>query len=51
MDKRWEVKESKLEIVKQLAKDLNVSEIVAHLLVLRSIETFDKAKLFLRVFS
>ncbi len=48
MDKRWEVKESKLEIVKQLAKDLHVSEIVAHLLALRSIETFDKAKLFFR---
>ena len=48
MNKRWEIKESDSEIVKKLAKDLNVSEIVAHLLVLRDIKTFEEAKLFFR---
>jgi single-stranded-DNA-specific exonuclease len=48
MDKRWEVKESKSEIIKKLTKDLDVSKIVANLLALRGIKTFDEAKLFFR---
>ena len=48
MNKRWEVKKSDTAIVRKLAKDLNVSKIVAHLLVLRGIKTFDEAKLFFR---
>ena len=48
MHKRWEVKKSDTAIVQKLAKDLDVSEIVANLLVLRGIKTFDEAKLFFR---
>ena len=48
MNKRWEVKKSDSAIVQKLAKDLDVSEIVAHLLVLRGIKTFTEAKLFFR---
>ena len=40
MNKRWEVKKSDSVIVQKLAKDLDVSEIVAHLLALRGIKTF-----------
>ena len=48
MNKRWEVKKSDSVIVQKLAKDLDVSEIVAHLLALRGIKTFTEAKLFFR---
>ena len=48
MNKRWEVKKSDSAIVQKLAKDLDVSEIVAHLLALRGIKTFTEAKLFFR---
>ena len=48
MGKRWEIKKADSSLVKDLAKDLNVSEIVAHLLVLRGITTFQAAKLFFR---
>ena len=47
-DKRWEVKKTDNILVEKLAKDLNVSKIIAHLLVLRGIKTFDEAKLFFR---
>ena len=48
MEKRWEIKIADSSLVKDLAKELNVSEIVAHLLVLRGITTFQDAKLFFR---
>ena len=48
MDKNWEVRKVKNMIVASLAKDLGVSKIIAHLLVLRGIKTFNEAKLFFR---
>jgi single-stranded-DNA-specific exonuclease len=48
MNKRWETKKPNNAIVQKLVKDLDVSEIVAHLLVLRGIKTFDEAKYFFR---
>ena len=48
MGKRWEIKIADSSLVKDLAKELNVSKIVAHLLVLRGITTFPDAKLFFR---
>ena len=48
MEKRWEIKKADSSLVKDLAKELNVSEIVAHLLVLRGITAFQDAKLFFR---
>ena len=48
MGKRWEIKKADSSLVKDLAKELNVSEIVAHLLVLRGITTFQDSKLFFR---
>jgi len=48
MGKRWEIKIADSSLVKDLAKELNVSEIVAHLLVLRGITTFQDSKLFFR---
>ena len=48
MQKNWNILESNSIVVSKLAKALNVSEIVAHLLVLRGITTFEEAKLFFR---
>ena len=48
MDKRWEVKKVDNKIVKKLASDLGVSKIIAHLLTLRGVKTFNEAKLFFR---
>ena len=48
MGKRWEIKIADSSLVKDLAKELNVSKIVAHLLVLRGITTFQDSKLFFR---
>ncbi len=48
MQKNWNILSSDDTVVSELAKALNVSEIVAHLLVLRGISTFDAAKLFFR---
>jgi len=48
MGKRWEIKIADSSLVKDLAKELNVSEIVAHLLVLRGVTTFQDSKLFFR---
>ena len=48
MVKRWEVKKSDPITVQKLSKDLNVNKIVAHLLALRGIKTFEEAKLFFR---
>ena len=48
MQKNWNILSSDNIVVSALAKALNVSEIVAHLLVLRGITTFEEAKLFFR---
>ena len=48
MQKNWNILESNNAVVSKLSKALNVSEIVAHLLVLRGITTFEEAKLFFR---
>jgi single-stranded-DNA-specific exonuclease len=48
MHKNWNILESKNTVASKLSKALNVSEIVAHLLVLRGITTFDEAKSFFR---
>ena len=48
MQKNWNILESNNAVVSKLAKALNVSEIVAHLLVLRGITTFEEAKSFFR---
>ena len=48
MQKNWNILNPDNTVVTELAKALNVSEIVAHLLVLRGITTFEGAKLFFR---
>ena len=48
MQKNWNILESNNAVVSKLSKALNVSEIVAHLLVLRGITTFEEAKSFFR---
>ena len=48
MQKNWNILESNNSVVSKLSKGLNVSEIVAHLLVLRGITTFEEAKSFFR---
>ena len=48
MQRNWNILSSDKIVVDRLAKALNVSEIVAHLLVLRGITTFESAKLFFR---
>jgi len=48
MQKNWNILSSDNSVVTELAKALNVSEIVAHLLALRGITTFEEAKLFFR---
>ena len=46
---RWLVKpKPDLEAVQALAKELDISEVVAHLLVQRGITNFDAAKQFFR---
>jgi len=48
MQKNWNILKSDSTVVTELAKALSVSEIVAHLLVLRGITTYDEAKSFFR---
>jgi len=48
MRKNWKIKTTESVIVQSLAESLGVSEIVAQLLVLRGITTFDDAKKFFR---
>ena len=48
MQKNWNILESNNTVVSKLSKILNVSEIVAHLLVLRGITTFEESKSFFR---
>ena len=49
MEKRWEIKETEDIITqKNLAKELGVKHVIAHLLVLRGVRTFNEAKEFFR---
>tara|TARA_B100001250_G_scaffold71782_1_gene58098 strand:+ start:986 stop:2668 length:1683 start_codon:yes stop_codon:yes gene_type:complete len=48
MQKRWCIKKADNKIVKKLAEDLKTTEIIAHLLVLRGINSFEEAKSFFR---
>ena len=48
MHKNWNILSPDKTVVAELAEVLDVSEIIAHLLVLRGITTFDEAKLFFR---
>ena len=48
MEKHWNILSADKSVVTSLAKALNVSEIVARLLVLRGITSFEEAKLFFR---
>ena len=48
MPKQWEIKEADNLSVKKIAQELNVSEIIARLLVLRGINTYEEAKMFFR---
>ena len=48
MEVNWTIQKSDKEIVKKLSLDLGVTEIVAHLLVVRGITTYDMAKSFFR---
>ena len=48
MSKNWKIKTTDKSIVQSLAENLGVGKIVAQLLVLRGIITFDDAKKFFR---
>lgn len=49
MEKRWKIKaQGDAETVKKLSGELNISEMLANLLVQREIKTFDEAKKFFR---
>jgi single-stranded-DNA-specific exonuclease len=49
MDKRWVLKQQgNKELVQQLARELNIDQSLANLLVQRGIKTFDEAKYFFR---
>lgn len=48
MGTHWSIQKSDKKVVKKLASKLGVNEIVAHLLVLRGITTYDMAKSFFR---
>jgi len=48
MQKNWNILESNNAVVSKLSKALDVSGIVAHLLVLRGITTFEESKSFFR---
>ena len=48
MEVKWKIQKSDQNLVTQLSEELGVNKIVAHLLVLRGISTFDEAKKFFR---
>ena len=48
MDKEWRILQADKAIVNNLSKQLKVSKIIAHLLVLRGIKNYQDAKLFFR---
>ncbi len=49
LNKRWKIRELEdNNLLKDLADSLNISEVLAKLLVLRDIKTFPQAKYFFR---
>lgn len=48
MEKLWQKRKCDENLVKKLAIDLGVSNIISQLLILRGINTFDDAKSFFR---
>ena len=48
MEVKWKIQKSDQNLVKELTQELGVNKIIAHLLVLRGISTFDEAKKFFR---
>ena len=48
MEKHWNILSADKSVVNSLAKALNVSKIIARILVLRGITSFEDAKLFFR---
>ena len=48
MDKKWNILSSETLLVKKLSEELNVSEIIARLLVIRGITTYKEAEEFFR---
>ena len=48
MEVNWTIRKSDKKAVKKLSSELGVNEIVAHLLVVRGITTYDMAKSFFR---
>ena len=48
MSVRWNIKKSDSILVKKLSDELGINEIIAHLLVLRGITTYNEAKKFFR---
>ena len=48
METKWDIQKSDESVVHNLVSELGVNKIVAHLLVLRGITTFDAAKTFFR---
>ena len=48
MEVNWTIQKSDKQVVKKLSLELGVNEIVAHLLVVRGITTYDMAKSFFR---
>ena len=48
MEVNWTIQKSDKEVVKKLSSALGVNEIVAHLLIVRGITTYDMAKSFFR---
>lgn len=49
MEKRWvELEKADAQIVEQLSKDLNVSEVLANMMAKRGINSFEEAKAFFR---
>ena len=49
LKKRWKIKEVEdAYVVKSLAENLNISEVLSSLLILRNIKNFNQAKTFFR---
>ena len=48
MDVRWNIQKPNSILVKKLSDELGINEIIAHLLVLRGITTYNEAKKFFR---
>ena len=48
MDVRWNIQRFDSTLVKKLSQELGVNEIIAQLLVIRGITTYEEAKKFFR---